>query len=144
MQSLTNNVIEIELFGKKLLLSERTARDVNTLQKHSSEGIKDSLDALMQSAVMVRDALKINLFEFEGKQFKWWQFRSKKKYIELSAIVNTEKILSLPMRVISNLSLEVLKLEGIDVEAVKKKMMLEEREGLAVTLQTESSAISSI
>lgn len=144
MQSLTNNVKEIELFGKRLLLSERTARDVNALQKHSSEGLKDNFDALIQSAIMVRDGLKINLFEFEGKQFKWWQFRAKKKFLELSSIVNTEKILSLPMRVISELSLEVLKLEGIDVAAVKKKMILEEREGLAVTLQTESSAISSI
>lgn len=144
MQSLTNNVKEIELFGKKLLLSERTARDVNALQKHSSEGLKDNFDALIQSAVMVRDGLKINLFEFEGKQFKWWQFKKKKRFSELSAIVNTEKILLLPMRIISELSLEVLKLEGIDVAAVKKKMILEEREGLAVTLQTESSAISSI
>ena len=146
MQLLTDNIKEIELFGTKLLLSERTARDVNILQKYSSEGVKDGFDGVMQSALIIRDGLKINLLQFNEKPIKWYELKRKKEFKKLSSIINVEKILELPIRVISDLSIEVLKLEGIDVEALKKKMnpVLEtERDGLAVTLQTDLSPISS-
>lgn len=146
MQLLTNNVKEIELFDTKLLLSERTARDVNSLQKYAEGVVKDSFDGVMQSAIIIRDGLKINLLPFEQKPVKWWEFKRKKEFGKLLSIINAEKILSLPIRVISDLSLEVLKLEGLDVENLKKKIpdLVATREGLAVTLQTDSLPISSI
>lgn len=145
MQLLTNNVKEIELFGHKLLLSERTARDVNSLQKYAEGAVKDNFDGVMQSAIIIRDGLKINLLPFERKPVKWWEFKRKKQLQKLLSIINAEKILSLPIRVISDLSLEVLGLEGLDVESLKKKIpgLEATREGLAVTLQTDSLPISS-
>ncbi len=140
MQSRTNNVKEIELFGKKLLISERTARDVNALQKYASESNKDNFDGVLQSAIVIRDGLKINLLPFVNIPIKWYQHKRKKDLKELQSIINVEKILSLSIRVIGELSLEVLKLEGVEVEALKKKMIpvLEtEREGLAVTSQKD-------
>ena len=143
MQSPTNNVKEIELFGMKLLLAERTARDVNALQKQF-EASKDNVDALLQSAVIVRDGLKINLKPFINNPPRWYELKRKKEYKKLSSAVNIEQILTLPIRIIGELSIEVLRLEGIDVDSFKKKVIPDvKKEGLAVTLQTDSLPISS-
>ncbi len=152
MQSLTNNVIEIELYGKKLLLSERTARDVNALMDYAKKSNDDPFSGVMNGAVVIRDALKINLIPLENKlkilqilPAKWYEFKKKKEIkltqneiAELKEFTSIEKIINLPIRLIDELSTKVLELEGIDVGALKKKVMtvdLPEREGLAVTLQ---------
>lgn len=154
MQSLTNNVIEIELFGKKLMLSERTARDVNALMDYAKKSNGDPFSGVMNSAVVIRDALKINLIPLENKlkilqilPVKWYEFKKKKEIkltqneiAELKEITSVEKIINLPIRLIDELSTKVLELEGVDVQALKKKVMTVTppvREGLAVTLQED-------
>lgn len=154
MQSLTNNVIEIELFGKKLLLSERTARDVNALMDYAKKSKGDPFSGIMNSAVVIRDALKINLVPLENKlkilhtlPTKWYQFKKKreirsinKEIAELKEITSVEKIINLPIRLIDEFATKVLELEGVDVQALKKKVMTMTppvREGLAVTLQED-------
>lgn len=154
MQLQTKNVFEIELFGKKLLLSERTARDVNALMDYAKKRTGDPFSGIMNSAVVIRDALKINFIQLEDKlktlsihPAKWYEFKKKKEIklisdeiAELKELTSVEKIINLPIRLIDELSTKVLELEGIDIEALKKKVMtmtLPEREGLAVTLQED-------
>jgi hypothetical protein len=151
---LPTNIIEIELFGKKLLLSERTARDVNALMDYSKKHKGDPFSGIMNSAVVIRDGLKINFIGLEeklnqlnNKPAKWYEFKKKKEIKSLSTqvtklkeITSVDKIINLPIRLIDELSTKVLELEGVDVEALKKKVMtmtLPEREGLAVTLQED-------
>lgn len=127
MQLLTNNVAEIELFGKKLLLSERTARDVNALVDYAKGKEFDYTEAIIQSLIVLRDGLKINFLKL-----KWWQIV---KRWQLKRILSKENLLNkLSTRLIIDLSHKVLELEGVDL---KKKMSPEIREGLAVTLQTD-------
>ena len=152
MQLPTNNVFQIELFGKKLLLSERTARDVNALMDYAQKSKDDPFAGIMNSAVLIRDGLKINLIPLENKlkqltsvKVKWYDFKKKKEIkslnaeiAELKEITSVEKIINLPIRLIDELSMKVLELEGIDILALKKKVMRinpPEREGLAITLQ---------
>lgn len=154
MQLPTNNVYEIELFGRKLLLSERTARDVNALMDYAKKSKGDPFSGIMNSAVVIRDGLKINLIPLENKlkdlssvPVKWHHFRRKKEIksikaeiAELKEIISVEKIINLPIRTIDELSTKVLELEGIDVEELKKKVMTMTppvRDGLAVTLQKD-------
>lgn len=154
MQSPTNNVYEIELFGKKLLLSERTARDVNALMDYAKKSKGDPFSGIMNSAVVIRDALKINLIPLENKlkilnilPLRWYHFKRKREIksinaeiAELKEITSVEKIINLPIRLIDELSAKVLELEGVDIEALKKKvttMTPPVREGLAVTLQED-------
>lgn len=132
MQLLTNNFEEIELFGKKVLLSERTARDVEKLRLYSKNTEGSISDSVFQSAVMVRDALQINF-----KKLKWWQIV---KRLWLKQICNEKYLIKhLSERVIFKLSEKVLVLEGVDIEALKKKITLEmeKKDGLAVTLQKD-------
>lgn len=154
MQLQTNNVFEIELFGKKLLLSERTARDVNALMDYAKKSKGDPFSGIMNSAVVIRDGLKINLISLEDKlkalntpPAKWFELKKKKEIksinneiAEIKEITSVEKIINLPIRLIDELSTKVLELEGVDIEALKKKVMtmtLPVREGLAVTLQED-------
>lgn len=130
MQSLTNNVIEIELFGKKLLLSERTARDVHALSEYSKTHERNYTEAVIQSLIMLRDGLKINF-----RVLKWWQII---KLLRLKRLFRKENLLNkLSPRLITELSEKIYELEGVDIADLKKKMTLEMREGLAVTLQTD-------
>ncbi len=132
MQLLTNNFEEIELFGKKVLLSERTARDVEKLRLYSQKTEGSISDSVFQSAVMVRDALQINF-----KKLKWWQIV---KRLWFKKICNEKYLIKhLSERVIFKLSEKVLVLEGVDIEALKKKITLEmeKKDGLAVTLQKD-------
>lgn len=154
MQLQTNNITEIELFGKTLLLSERTARDVNALMDYAKKSKGDPFSGIMNSAVVIRDGLKINLVPLENKlkqlnsvPVKWYQFKKKKEIksanaeiAELIELTSVEKIINLPIRLIDELSAKVLELEGVDIEALKKKvttMTPPVREGLAVTLQED-------
>lgn len=130
MQLLTNNVIEIELFGKKLLLSERTARDVHALTEYSKTHGRNYTEAVIQSLIMLRDGLKINY-----KILKWWQII---KLLRLKRMLRKENLLNkLSPRLITELSEKIYELEGVDIADLKKKMTQEVREGLAVTLQTD-------
>jgi hypothetical protein len=152
MRSLTNNVAEIELSGKKLLLSERTARDVNALMDYAKKSKGDPLSDIMGSAIVIRDALKINLNPLNDRlrqlnptEVKWFEFKKKREIkslnnqiAELKEITGIERIIGLPIRQINELSTMVLELEGFDIELLKKKVIpnqMAEREGLAVTLQ---------
>lgn len=151
---LPTNTCEIELFGKKLLLSERTARDVNALMDFAKKQKSDPFSGIVNSAVVIRDGLKINIIELEKKldqlnktSVKWYEFKKKKELkainahiAELKELTGVEKLINLPIRLIDELATKVLELEGVDVEALKKKVMTmapPEREGLAVTLQED-------
>ncbi len=130
MQSLTNNVKEIELFGKKLLLSERTARDVHALTEYSKKHGQNYTEAVIQSLIMLRDGLKVNFLVL-----KWWQLI---KRFKLKRMLRKEFLLNnLSPRLIMELSDQIYELEGVDVKDLKKKITPEVREGLAVTLQTD-------
>lgn len=126
MQSQTNNVKEIELFGKKLLLSERTARDVNKLIEYSHGKEMSYGDAIIQSVIVLRDALKINF-----TKLRWWQVLTRHT---LSKILSQEYLFNnLSTRQILDLSGMVLELEGVDT---KKKVTPKKTEVSAETLQT--------
>lgn len=126
MQSPTNNVKEIELFGKKLLLSERTARDVNKLIEYSHGKEMNYGDAIIQSVIVMQDALKINFVTL-----KWWQVIKRNR---LKKIISKEYLYNnLSTRQILDLSGLVLELEGVDT---KKKVTTEKTEVSAETLQT--------
>jgi hypothetical protein len=104
---------EIELFGKKLLLSERTAGDVNRLIVFS-EKIKDKkfTDMIIEASIILEDSLKINY-----ENLKWYEYfkkRKLKKILSKGNIVN-----SLSAKEIFNLAEKVYELEGIDF---KKKV----------------------
>lgn len=59
---------EIELFGEKLILSERTAVDVLAFAELSKQlQNRDLSDAVYQAAVIVEAALKINLKNLDSK-----------------------------------------------------------------------------
>lgn len=136
MQSLTSNKIGIELFGQKLWLSERTARDQSTSINSVSKGI-DATEGLLLMAIAVRDGLKINLIPF--KDVKFWELKKKRQLKKLKKIINPEMLLELPVSVLSTLQDKILELEGVDIDAIKKKVkgtMMVNREGLAVTLET--------
>ena len=155
MQSLTNNftpnVCEIELFGRKLLLSERTARDVEVLRDLAKKPGSE-LSPMVSNSIVIADGLKMNwrrigdeLEMLLEQPVEWYQFSKRKKIKSLSkqlsklkSLTNVSNISTLPVRVLEELSDKVLELEGIDVEALKKKVaeiMQTERNGLAVTLQ---------
>lgn len=136
MQSLTSNKIEIELFGKKLLLSERKAINVNSLNAKAGE-----LDGLKFSLIVIRDGLRINLVPFENNPPKFYEFKRKRELRKLNSIISLEKLIELTFKQIEELMYKVYELEGLDIDSLKKKVELKvleatEREGLAVTLQT--------
>jgi hypothetical protein len=76
---------EINLFGKKLLLGERTAIDVlnlsEALKNYDIEKKSEPSFYLLTSATVIEDALKINI-----NNLKWYNFLKKRKYrVQLSA-----------------------------------------------------------
>lgn len=124
----TDNIVKIELFGMKLLLSERTARDVNNLDKHLRNSKIDFQEVILQRIIIIRDGLKINF-----KLLKWWniirRFKLKKISNEIFLLEN------LSANRITELSNKIFELEGIEVK--KKEPAMKTHTELAVTLQQD-------
>jgi len=118
VQLQTNNkVCQIELFGRRLLLSERTARDVNKLVEFAKTSSVEHIDLVLQNLVVVTDGLKINI-----EQLKWWQLW---KRLTLKRLLGGQYIHSkLSVNAIISLANKVLELEGIDL---KKKSRPEQK-----------------
>lgn len=125
---LTDNKEKIELFGMKLLLSERTARDVNNLDKDFRNSKNDFQEVILQRIIVIRDGLRINF-----KILKWWnivrRFKLRKVCKEIFLFENLS-----PSKIIE-LSNKVFELEGIEVK--KKESITKARTELAVTLQPD-------
>lgn len=136
MLLLTDKYIEVELFGSKLKLSERTARDQQKMLAAVNAGVKTE-DGLMLIAITVRDGLKINLLPYSD--VKWFELKRKRELKRLKAIINPDKLMELPTSFLTSLQDEILKLEGVDLEDIKKKVTeaktLKSKAGLAVTLE---------
>lgn len=106
----------IELFGEKVLISERTAIDVIGLQKYSSKFNKN-LDlnvVVFEGATIISDALEIN-----KKGLKFYQLIKRYKYWKKFRSLNILKKLSATqiMKVVE----KVYRLEGIELKDAEKK-----------------------
>ena len=111
---------EIELFGEKLLLSERTARDSNKLTLFSADKIGKSYpDLLLESAIAIEDALKINWINLP-----WYKFLKKRSYKKKFNKLNI--IASFPASMIFDTAKRIAILEGYNEDDEKKKMIQEE------------------
>lgn len=117
---LTNNSIKIELFGRELILSERFARDVNKLiafSKQTKE--KDFTAMLIESAIAIEDALKLNYVNLN-----WYMFLKKR---QLKKLLSKENILSsLSSSQTFDLAKQVYALEGF-IQEDEKKTPIRER-----------------
>ena len=125
---LTDNKEKIELFGMKLFLSERTARDVNNLDKHFRNSKNDFQEVILQRIIVIRDGLRINF-----KILKWWNIVRRFKLRKICKEIFLFENLS-PSKIIE-LSNKVFELEGIEVK--KKESITKARTELAVTLQPD-------
>jgi hypothetical protein len=103
---------EIELFGEKYLLSERTAFDVMSVTELFPGGKMTNSEAASLFAYVVSQALKINL-----NNLKWYQVFKKRK---INKIISTKYLLkNLSVSQIDELWKQVMELEGVDL---KKKI----------------------
>lgn len=105
---------KISLFNKELSLHERDAQDVLNLNEWITNEKADSKTAIIFHAAMVSDALKDNHRTLTGlKIFKKWQL---KRITSINYLMR-----KLSMSELNALSEQVYKLEGVDVDAQKKK-----------------------
>lgn len=112
------NTEKVKLFGMDLVLSERTAWDVNKLIQFSKDNKeKDYEYYTIESAILVSDALKNNY-----QNLKWYEFFKKRKLSRLLSKENISK--SMSSRELFWLAKKVYKLEG--VEDSKKKVTAKE------------------
>lgn len=107
---------KISLFGKEVLLSERTARDVNRLIALNRSSINTAergyAEVVIEAAITIEDALKVNYvflpwYKFLYKKWFKWRFSSRRILDNLSS------------QQIFTLAGEVYALEGVNPE--KKK-----------------------
>jgi hypothetical protein len=111
---LTNNTKEIELFGKKLILSERTARDVNKLIAYSKKNTeKEFVDMLIEAAITIEDGLKNNF-----SNLRWYNIF--KRYGLRKLLSKENLIANLSSSQLFDLSKQVYQLEGVEIEDEKK------------------------
>lgn len=109
----------IELFGYKLQLCERKAVDVNKMLLFSSQSSeKNYFSYLFQNAVVIADALSINL-----KKLKWYQFWKRYQFKKLLSYKNLVDKLSQDQ--LTKLAEKVYQLEGLDSAESKKKVKTE-------------------
>lgn len=108
------NTEKIELFGYKLLLSERAAIDIFALDDFIPKLAGDAPSNLLYYATIVSDAVKINI-----KNLKWYQFYRKIKFKRL--FTQSELIKRLSYQDIIDLTEIVFRLEGIES---KKKVVV--------------------
>jgi len=98
----------IELFGEKLLLSERTAGDLIALFNYvkTAKEQSDFESALFQAIQILHDALKINY-----EVLPWYKFLKAKRLKKLLSLMNIMNNLS--QKQIFSLAEEVLELDGL-------------------------------
>lgn len=111
----------IELFGQKLRLSERSARDVNKLIEHSKANQDKSYsDYLVEAAICIADGLKINL-----RNLPWYRLCRRRRLRR--QLTTTSLLADLTANQIFELAEKVYLLEGI----VKKKVAQKQENSLA-------------
>ena len=99
-------------YKKDLLLSERTAGAVLAFATFSGELEENGANAIYRAAVILEDALIINI-----KKLKWYQFITKFRFKKM---LNKKYIIdNLTASQISDLAREVLVLEGFKFDEVK-------------------------
>jgi|GEM_PF-3422031 len=115
---------KIKLFNLDLILTERTAWDVNKLIQFSQENKeKDFKYYIIESSIVLSDALKNNWINL-----KWYEFIKKRK---LNRLLSKENILqNLPSKQIFELAKKVYEIEGV-VEDGKKKVKRKAAESVA-------------
>ena len=107
---------EVDLFGRKVIISERGTRDVQEMMEFTRQSEDKMNDAIVLSLhlLILEAALKDNLkrvrFPFQFKRKKW------------NKMFAYESLESISPRYASELATEVMKLEGhsVDGEVVKK------------------------
>lgn len=105
---------KINLFGRDLLLSERTAGDVNRMLEFSRQKPnKNYQDTIFEGAIVVSDGLKINL-----KNIPFYKFLKK---LKIKRLISVKSLLNnLPASTIFNLAKKVYELEGLIIDEKKK------------------------
>lgn len=103
---------EINLFGKKLLLSERNAIDVleltEAIKKRNDIDTSDTSFFFYTAATVIQDALKINI-----ENLSWYNFRKKSLF---KKILTSKYLLeNLSQKEIFEISSYVYELEGLDM-----------------------------
>lgn len=113
---------KINLFGRDLFLSERTAGDVNRMLEFSRQKPnKTYQDTIFEGAIVVADGLKFNL-----KNIPFYKFFHK---IKIKRLISGKNILnSLPASTIFELAKKVYELEGLIIDEKKKKVKQEQAE----------------
>lgn len=103
---LERKTLEVELFGKKLLLSERDAKDVLMLANYAEKACDNTIqNNLVQAAAVLEASLHINY-----ANTKWYEFNKKK----LKKLLSSQSLLKeLSQRQIIDLAFDVLKMEGL-------------------------------
>jgi len=108
------NTCEILLFGQKVLLAERSAKDVNTHNEYSKSLDQNFSSAVFLSLITLRDALKINL-----RITSIWKF---KKWMRLKKICDKNYLLqNLTASQLMNLAFKVIELENKNLETLTSK-----------------------
>jgi len=110
------NTEKIELFGKAFLISERKASDVNKMILFATQNQeKDYFGFMYQNAVVISDALKINI-----ERLKWYQIFKRFKY---KRILSYKYLIDkLTQNQFVELPQKIYELEGIPVPSSKKKV----------------------
>lgn len=105
---------KINLFGRDLLLSERTAGDVHKLISFSKQSPeKDYQDILLESAIALSDSLKYNIKITN-------RFRLIKRFILKKKTSTQYLLINLSANDIFSLAKKVYELEGIVFNEKKK------------------------
>jgi len=111
------NTKPISLFGENVLLTERSAYDVILMNNFANKNKDNHIGkSLFELAKVVESALRYNI-----EILKWYQFikrfRYKRKFNQNYLLKHLGNSTELP-----DLAKQVMKLEGIDVEAeIEKK-----------------------
>lgn len=111
--------IQIELFGQKLWLSERTALDSYLLVEIAKEFDDSFQSVVLVNSIIVYDALKINFKLLKPYQFiKKWKLKrliTRKNLIEKLSFIELDRLAS-----------KVLELEGIKKKVTANPEMKKE------------------
>ena len=106
---------EINLFGRKFLLSERNASDAISLTDFSNKNPDNNITILVYKATSIIEAS----LRFNYLYLHWYEFFKK---IKLKRLLSQKSLIeNLSQQQIFSLAQEVLKLEGFDVGNGEKK-----------------------
>jgi len=101
---------DVEIFGKKLKLSERNASDVIALTDYASESDFKSLGSIIYLNTKILEASLVYNYD----DMRWHQYFQKRKLKKLLSFKNL--INKLPQSEIFTLAEQVLELEGLLVK----------------------------